>query len=65
MEASECFGLDLKTVLCLFLSELHVVMAVLRAPGASTGSSEAGVYGPAVLILKCIQHKMSLRVHIM
>jgi hypothetical protein len=64
---------DLKRTVVPRLGELHVVMAALRALGASMENSgiddawmEADVYGSATTrqILKCTHYKRSLRAHI-
>lgn len=64
---------DLKRSVVPRLGELHVVMAALRALGASMENSgiddawmEAGVYGSATTrqILKCSHYKRALRAHI-
>ncbi len=63
---------DLKSTVFLRLGELHVVMAALRALGASIENSgddawiEADVYGPATTrqILKYTHYKRSLTAHI-
>lgn len=64
---------DLKRSVVPRLGELHVVMADLRALGASMENSgiddawmEAGVYGSATTrqILKCSHYKRALRAHI-
>ncbi|KAK5933353.1 hypothetical protein CgunFtcFv8_013842 [Champsocephalus gunnari] len=64
---------DLKQMVVPRLGELHVVMAALRALGASMENSgiddawmEADVYGPATTrqILKCTHYKRALHAHI-
>ena len=64
---------DLKRTVIPRLGELHVVMAALRALGASIENSgiddawiEADVYGSATArqILKCTHYKRALRAHI-
>ncbi|KAK1879681.1 Acetyl-coenzyme A carboxylase carboxyl transferase subunit beta, partial [Dissostichus eleginoides] len=64
---------DLKKMVVPRLGELHVVMAALRALGASMENSgiddawmEADVYGPATTrqILKCTHYKRALHAHI-
>ena len=64
---------DLKRTVVPRLGELHVVMAALRALGASMENSgiddawmEADVYGSATTrqILKCTHYKRALRAHI-
>lgn len=64
---------DLKQMVVPRLGELHVVMATLRALGASMENSgiddawiEADVYGPATTrqILKCTHYKRAIHAHI-
>ncbi|KAK5906285.1 hypothetical protein CgunFtcFv8_002167 [Champsocephalus gunnari] len=64
---------DLKQMVVPSLGELHVVMAALRALGASMENwgiddawMEADVYGPATTrqILKCTHYKQALHAHI-